>query len=82
MRDAREWVREFWTDQDGDPWPTFVALVRRVQSDAARSERERCAEVCESIGGDGMCGADAAARKIRSLPDALGAAGAEEGEAT
>jgi hypothetical protein len=49
MKTAQEWFdyhhkTKLWSP--GDP-PALISLIHSIQSDAARSERERAARVCE-----------------------------------
>ena len=43
MKSAEERVREFWTDQDREPWPMLVKLV----DTAMRDTLEAAAKVCD-----------------------------------
>lgn len=66
MRDVREWAVEFAHRSLTQSFDSLVELTEAIQSDAARSERERAAALVEKRA---ECGDRALAAAIRNLPD-------------
>ena len=76
MRSAEEWVKGFWTDQHGDPWPMLCKLVRDAQRDAYAAALEAAAKVCEPMGADAMrlLAGEMTAQEVRSVRAFMAAA--------